>query len=84
MFSSTQKTISIPDENKKEQKFILDNMTDIMNYSDELITVVKRYLEPKPKENVAMLHTKWGNYEMPEDYKIQLGYGPRTDLRTCN
>lgn len=28
------------------------------------------------------LYTKWGTYEMPDNYTIQLTYGPRKDLKT--
>lgn len=80
-FSSAQKAILIPDENKKEQKYYLDNISDIMELSNEIITATKRYLEPKQKDNATLLHTKWGTYEMPDNYTIKIPYGPRTDLK---
>lgn len=80
-FSTTQKTILIPDENKKEQKYYLDNISNIMELSNEIITATKRYLEPKQKDNATLLHTKWGTYEMPDNYTIKIPYGPRTDLK---
>lgn len=32
------------------------------------------------KANEEVLHTKWGDYKMPESYKIYLTKGPRPDL----
>lgn len=79
-FSSNQKSISIPDSNKKEHKYILDSISNIYDYSEELITVTKRYIEPVLKKDTPLLRTKWGDYEMPENYSVQLAYGPRNDL----
>lgn len=79
-FSSNQKYICIPDLNKKECKYILDNISNINDFSEELISVTKRYLETKQKSN-NLLHTKWGTYEMQDNYTIKLTYGPRKDLR---
>lgn len=81
-FSSAQKAILIPDENKKEQKYYLDNISNIMDLSNEIITATKRYLEPKQKDNATLLHTKWGTYEMTDKYTVKIPYGPRTDLKS--
>lgn len=35
---------------------------------------------PTLDPNKEYLHTKWGIYEMPENYKIQIDYGPRKDI----
>ena len=37
--------------------------------------MVQRYLHPVLLKEV--LYTRWGNYEMPEPYKILLEKGPR-------
>lgn len=42
--SDTRKILIIPDENKKEQNFRLDDIYDIEKYKDQLIEVLKRYL----------------------------------------
>ena len=39
-----KKQLLIPDENKKEQNFRLDDIYDIEKYKDQLIEVLKRYL----------------------------------------
>lgn len=31
-------------------------------------------------KNIDILHTLWGNYQMPEPYTVQLAKGPRNDL----
>ena len=43
-FTPTQKILSIPDENKKEVKYQIDNIYDIEQYRDQLIAVLNRYL----------------------------------------
>ena len=30
-------------------------------------------------ENIDILHTLWGNYQMPDPYTVQLAKGPRND-----
>lgn len=42
--SSSRKTLIIPDENKKETKYQLQDIYELSKYSDELITVLKRYI----------------------------------------
>jgi len=79
---SSQKTIILPDENKKEQKYPINNISDIRHYSNDIIAVTKRYLETAQSDkSTECLHTKWGIYEMPNPYKINLHRGPRNDLR---
>jgi len=43
-FTSMSKSIVLPDENKKETRFKIDNIYDIENYSDQLKETLKRYL----------------------------------------
>lgn len=42
--SSSRKTLIIPDENKKETKYQMQDIYELSKYSDELITVLKRYI----------------------------------------
>lgn len=42
--NSSQKYIAIPDENKKEQVYPLQNLYEIEKHKDELIEVLKRYI----------------------------------------
>ncbi len=79
---SSQKTVILPDENKKEQKYPINAITDIRDYSSNIIAAAKRYLEPaQPDKNTECLYTKWGTYVMPDPYKISLHRGPRNDLK---
>lgn len=81
--SSTQKTLVLPDENKKEQKYPISDINDIRIYSGNIIEVTKRYMNANTPiaEAKELLMTKWGVYEMPEPYKMSLLRGPRTDLK---
>lgn len=79
VLNNVQKTLILPDENKKDLKYPLADIHDISQYSEELIKVGKRYIySPIPKE---ILYTKWGNYEMPNPYQICLTRGSRKDLK---
>lgn len=79
---SAQKTIIFPDKNKKEQKYPVNSIDDINNFAENIISSAKCYLEPlKPNKTTEILHTKWGVYEMPGSYTVQIKYGPRTDLK---
>lgn len=79
---SAQKTIIFPDENKKEQKYPVNSIDDINNFAENIISSAKRYLESlKPNKTTEILHTKWGVYEMPDPYTVQIKYGPRTNLK---
>lgn len=79
---SSQKALILPDESKKELKYPLQSVSDISLYSADVISVAKRYLEPAtPDRSIKCLHTKWGVYEMPDPYAVNLHRGPRDDLR---
>lgn len=78
---SAQKTIILPDENKKEQKYYISGVDDVNNLAENIISSAKRYIESKPNKVTRYLYTKWGVYEMPDHYTIQMKYGPRTDLK---
>ena len=45
VFTTTQKTLVVPDENKKEIRFILENIYDIEKYKDQIIQVLRRYIK---------------------------------------
>lgn len=44
-FNSSKKFITIPDENKKEQRFDISNVYDIENYIDLIKTALTRYIK---------------------------------------
>ena len=84
VLSSSQKVLILPDENKKEVKYQLEKIEDISFYSEQIIAVAQRYLHPVtaiPEPDMPILRTRWGNYEMPDPYVINLVKGARNDLR---
>ena len=87
--SSSQQSLVIPDENKNELRFNIDDISDLFNYSEQIIESARRYLfveapVEKQEEPKEILKTRWGNYEMPEPYHICLTRGLRTDLKKIN
>ena len=76
--SGTQKLLILPDINKNEIRMPISDISDLKNFSEQIIEVVQRYLHPVLLKEV--LYTRWGNYEMPEPYKILLEKGPRKNL----
>lgn len=42
--TESQKTLIIPDEDKKEIKFVISDIYELPNYKDNLITVLNRYI----------------------------------------
>lgn len=81
MLKNTQKTLILPDENKKEKRYPISNIDEISNYANQLIGVCNRYLHPVCNTSKELLHTKWGTYEMPSPYSVNLSRGPRNDLK---
>lgn len=80
--SSTQTTLALPDEQKKEERHPIIDFENIFEYSESICNVAKRYLtQPTSITSKNVLHTKWGNYVMPEQYSIDLSYGPRDYLK---
>lgn len=77
--SGAQKLLILPDINKNEIRIPISDITDLNNFSGQITEVVQRYSNPVPSKEI--LYTLWGNYEMPEVYKIFLGKGPRKDLK---
>lgn len=80
--TTTQKFLIIPDNDKNEVRIPIEEISDLQKFSDQIIEVAQRYLlsaVSKSKEK-EILHTLWGDYEMPDPYTIQLFRGPRADL----
>ena len=91
--SSAQQNLIIPDGNKNEVRFAINDISDLYNYSEQIIESARRYLfvevpveKPveKQEEQKEVLKTRWGNYEMPEHYQVCFTRGPRTDLKKIN
>lgn len=87
--SSAQQNLIIPDENKNELRFSINDISDLYNYSEQIIESARRYLfveipVKKQEEQKEVLKTRWGNYEMPEHYQVCFTRGPRTDLKKIN
>ena len=81
ILNTSQKTLILPDENKKELKYPLTDIQDIRQYTEKLSAVGKRYLYIPTPTIKEILCTKWGNYEMPSPYSVNLLRGPRNDLK---
>ena len=84
--SSAQQNLIIPDGNKNEVRFAINDISDLYNYSEQIIESARRYLfvevpVEKQEEQKEVLKTRWGNYEMPEHYQVCFTRGPRTDLK---
>ncbi len=82
VLKNTQKTLILPDENKKEKRYSISNIKELSDYTDQLISICNRYLQPAISSPKELLHTKWGTYEMPSPYLISLTRGPRKDLKS--
>ena len=87
--SSAQQNLIIPDENKNELRFSINDISDLYNYSEQIIESARRYLfvevpVEKQEEQKEVLKTRWGNYEMPEHYQFCFTRGPLTDLKKIN
>lgn len=81
ILNNSQKTLILPDENKKELKYPLIDIQSISQYTEKLSAVGKRYLYVPTPAIKEILCTKWGNYEMPSPYSVNLLRGPRSDLK---
>lgn len=69
-------------QERKEDDVLTNKELDIMT----LESMERSFFHKKRKStriNLCKdcLHTKWGDYEMPEPYKPKVSYGPRTDAR---
>ena len=81
ILASSQKTLILPDENKREIRYPLSSIDDLQMYSESIICAAIRYLPSANPSKKDVLHTKWGIYEMPSPYRINFTRGPRTDLK---
>lgn len=81
ILTNSQKTLILPDENKRELRYTLTEIDNITDYCTQIICIASRYLHPINDIKKEILHTKWGLYEMPEPYCIDLTRGPRNNLK---
>ena len=81
ILKNTFKVLILPDENKKETRYSLSSIDEIRNYSEQLVEICGRYLHPTSVVPREILYTKWGTYEMPSPYHVDLTRGPRKDLK---
>lgn len=84
ILKSSQKTLILPDENKREMRYPISSIDEISNYTEQLIEVCNRYLHPVPSASKELLHTRWGTYEMPSPYSVDLTRGPRKNLKSVD
>lgn len=87
-FDETVEFVKIPPaEQYRQSQMIRRNLGqeelshDIININDDLNSLQETTQnQPIHDPNKEYLYTKWGTYEMPEKYKIELAYGDRKDL----
>lgn len=87
-FDKTVEFVKIPPaEQYRQSQMIRRNLGqeelshDIINVDDDLNSLQETTQnQPIYDPNKEYLYTKWGTYEMPEKYKIELAYGDRKDL----
>lgn len=84
--SSNQQSLIIPDKNKNELRYTINDISDLYNYSEQIIESARHYLfsdtpSEKQEETKDVLKTRWGTYQMPEPYHVCITRGPRTDLK---
>lgn len=80
--SSSQITLILPDLNKNELRYKIASLNEVALYQKQLFNILKVYtntsgLEPSKK----YLYTKWGVYERPERFDVNIRYGERYDLK---
>lgn len=80
--SSAQITLILPDLNKNELRYKLDSLNDINLYQKQLFDILKGYVSTSGLDpSKSYLYTKWGTYEMPEHFAVNIRYGERHDLK---
>lgn len=77
--NSSQTLLILPDENKKELRYRIQNLEDIQNYAKNISEVFYRYQSPTSNEvvndTVRYLYTKWGKVPYPhENHSVHLNY----------
>lgn len=84
MENSSQTLLILPDENKKELRYRLNNLEDIKNYSSNISEIFYRYQNPVSTEVLGTtqhLYTKWGKIAYPgENRSAHLDYQYYRDL----
>lgn len=81
ILSNSQKILIIPDINKKEIRIPIAEINSLFEYKEQIIEVSKRYISPVSVPPKEVLYTRWGTYEMPSPYHLDLTRGPRKDLK---
>lgn len=78
-----QYRISLKMKGESIQNSSIDNKTYNHNFSENTFTsnIPQPPVPDNPETDTELLHTKWGTYEMPDPYRIQLKKGPRADLK---
>lgn len=84
IISNSQITLILPDSEKNENRFKISNLQETTDYEQHIKNALNMYIEgsiPVLDPSKQYLRTKWGTYEMPVPYTIQLAYGERTDTK---
>ena len=84
IFSTSQITLVIPDENKNELRYKITSLDEVSNYNDQIRQAMRMYCAGGSQQIYDpknYLHTRWGIYEMPDPYTIKMEYGPREDSK---
>ncbi len=80
--SSSQITLILPDMDKNENRYKLDSLWDTTIYKERIHSIFHLYTNTTPHFDLEKyLLTKWGVYEMPEPYSINLKHGERHDVK---
>lgn len=83
-FDKTVEFIDIPDAEQYRISMKTRNMPAINEIANEktkhIINNTSAVVNNK-RAATEYLYTKWGIYEMPDPYKVQIQYGARTDLK---
>ena len=72
-----QKSLIIPDENKNEVRIPINDISDINNYSSELIEIANRYINPpaaKPPVDIEVKPTSKPKYEFKQEELVTLDF----------
>ena len=78
--NSAQMILILPDENKREIRYKLNDITDIQNYAFDICQIFKRHLNSNASNassspNIQYIYTKWGRYPHPKEaYSVHLDY----------
>lgn len=68
IISNSQYTLIIPDENKNEKKFKINDLKEMNNFKSIIKSALNNYINVP--NNTNYIYTKWGKYPEPNPYKI--------------